>query len=280
MLTFLSDWSLTWQLVVQLLLLGAVSGFLAGLLGIGGGAIIVPFLHYLLVQHGVESGLAVKMAIATALGLIVFTSLSSARAHHAKGAVRWDLFAGIAPGIVLGALLSSAGVFALLKGAWLGLVFGLFVLFSAYKMIWGKRSVGTRTMPGKAGQAAAGVGIGFASGLVGAGGGFISVPFMTWCQVPIHRAVATSAALGFPIALFNTLGFIYSGWGLAHRPEGALGYLWVPALLCMAVASVSMAPLGARFAHSMNVQKLRKLFGCTLLVLGVYMLWRALSMGL
>lgn len=273
-------YSMTVLLVVQLVALGALSGFLAGLLGIGGGAIIVPFLQYLLVQHGVAPALAVKMAIATAMGLIVFTSMSSARAHHAQRAVRWDLVTGIAPGILIGAFIASAGVFALLKGAWLALVFALFVFFSAYKMLHGRKQMGSRTMPGKVGQVGAGSLIGFASGLVGAGGGFISVPFMTWCQVPIHRAVATSAALGFPIALFNAIGYIYSGWSVVGTPAGAWGYIWIPALVCMAVSSMAFAPLGATLAHRIDVAPMRRLFACTLLVLGAYMLYRGLRMGL
>lgn len=277
---FSLPYSLTPVLLVQLLALGAFSGFAAGLLGIGGGAIIVPFMQYLLVQHGVPQALAVKMAIATAMGLIVFTSLSSARAHHAKGAVRWNLVAGIAPGILLGAVVASAGVFALLKGSWLALTFAIFVFSSGYRMLRSRQGAGGRTMPGRGGQLAAGSVIGFASGLVGAGGGFISVPFMTWCRVSIHHAVATSAALGFPIALFNTLGYIYSGWTEFALPAGALGYVWLPALVCMAVSSMACAPLGAGLAHRIDVTPLRRLFACTLLLLGAYMLYRAFRIGL
>lgn len=273
-------YSLSLALLVKLLALGAFSGFSAGLLGVGGGAVIVPFMQYFLVQNGVPQALSVKMAIATAMGLIVFTSVSSARAHHARGAVRWDLVAGIAPGILLGAVMASAGIFALLNGSWLALVFAAFVTFSGYRMLRQSQGTGGRTMPGKGGQFAAGSVIGFASGLVGAGGGFISVPFMTWCQVPVHRAVATSAALGFPIALFNTLGYVYSGQAAAGLPAGALGYVWLPALACMAVSSMTCAPLGAAVAHRIDVAPLRRLFACTLLLLGAYMLYRAVSIGL
>ena len=187
-------------LILELALLGVVTGFLAGLLGIGGGMVMVPFITLLMGSRGVAGDLAVKMAIAT--------SLSSVRAHHQRGAVRWDLVRGLAPGIVAGSLLGSLGVFALLKGSSLALVFGLFVAFSASQMILNRKPKPTRQMPGRAGQFGAGAGIGLLSGLVGAGGGFISVPFMTWCNVAIHNAVATSAALGFPIALANTVGYL------------------------------------------------------------------------
>ncbi|MFO1233235.1 MAG: sulfite exporter TauE/SafE family protein, partial [Paenacidovorax caeni] len=180
-------------LIAELALLGLGTGFLAGLLGIGGGMVLVPFLTHILSKQGVEPGLAVKMAIATSMATIVFTSLSSVRAHHQRGAVRWDLVQRLAPGIVLGSLAASLGVFALLKGGFLAVFFALFVGFSAWQMLRNKKPAPSRQMPGTAGQLAAGGTIGFLSGMVGAGGGFISVPFMVWCNVPIHQAVATSA---------------------------------------------------------------------------------------
>ena len=269
------DWSLS--LIVELLALGLATGFLAGLLGIGGGMLMVPFLTIILGQRGVPAHLAVKMAIATSMATILFTSLSSVRAHHRRGAVRWPLVRGMAPGIVLGGLLAGAGAFALLKGQVLAAVFGLFVSFSATQMLRNKKPAPSRQMPGLAGQTAAGGGIGFVSGLVGAGGGFVSVPFMTWCNVPIHQAVATSAALGFPIALANTAGYIIGGWHLPAVVPGAFGYLYLPALGVIALASVSMAPLGARAAHAMDVAQLKKAFAVLLYGLAAYMLWKAWS---
>ena len=201
-------------LIVELGLLGLCTGFLAGLLGIGGGMLLVPFLTYLLGARQVAPDLAVKMAIATSMATIVFTSVSSVRAHHKRGAVRWDIVTKLAPGIVLGGFVASLGVFALLKGSFLAVFFGLFVSFSAVQMFLDKKPAPTRQMPGTAGQLGAGGFIGFLSGLVGAGGGFVSVPFMTWCNVPIHNAVATSAALGFPIAVANVAGYIVAGQGV------------------------------------------------------------------
>ena len=204
--------------IVELAGLGLMGGFMAGLLGIGGGMVLVPFISWIIVAHGVEQGLAVKMAIATSMATIFFTSMSSVRAHHRRGMVRWDLVKGIAPGIMIGALIVSIGIFSLLKGAWLSLMFGVLVTVAALQMLLDRKPKPTRQMPGPGGQAAAGGMIGFLSGLLGAGGGFISVPFMTWCNVPIHNAVATSAALGFPIAVFNVVGYIVSGWQVAGRP--------------------------------------------------------------
>lgn len=263
-------------LVTELLLLGSCTGFLAGLLGIGGGMLLVPFLTFILANRGVAPALAVKMAIATSMTTILFTSLSSVRAHHKRGAVCWPLVRGLAPGIVVGGLLAGAGAFALLKGQVLALVFAVFVGWSATQMLLGRKSEGDRRMPGLLGQAGAGTGIGFLSGMVGAGGGFVSVPFMTRRNVPIHLAVATSAALGFPIALANTLGYLIGGWSLPPALPGAVGYLYLPALGVIALASVTLAPLGARFSHTLDVRQLRRLFAMLLYALSAYMLYKGL----
>ena len=263
-------------LVVQLAVLGLVTGFLAGLLGIGGGMIMVPFISAILSGRGVEPGLAVKMAIATSMATIIFTSVSSVRAHHQKGAVRWDIVKRLAPGIVLGAMVASLGVFALLKGASLYFVFAAFVAFSGSQMFLDKKPSPTRQLPGTAGLLGAGGVIGALSGLVGAGGGFVSVPFMTWCNVAIHNAVATSAALGFPIALANVVGYVIAGQGLQGVPPYSFGYLWLPALVVIASCSVLMAPLGARAAHALPVKKLKRAFAVVLFTLAIYMLYKGI----
>ena len=263
-------------LIVELALLGLATGFLAGLLGIGGGMIMVPFISAMLGARGVAPGLAVKMAIATSMATIIFTSISSVRAHHKKGAVRWDIAWRLAPGIVLGAMVASLGVFALLKGAALYFVFGGFVTFSAVQMYLDRKPAPTRQLPGTAGMLGAGGVIGFLSGLVGAGGGFVSVPFMTWCNVAIHNAVATSAALGFPIAVANVAGYVASGQSVQGLPAGAIGYIWLPALVVIAVCSFLTAPLGAKAAHNLPVKKLKRVFASILYVLAAYMLWKGL----
>ena len=265
------------QLIIELALLGICTGFLAGLLGIGGGMIMVPFLTFMLSQRGVDANLTVKMAIATSMATIIFTSISSVRAHHKRGAVRWDLVKGLAPGIVLGSMIASLGVFAMLKGANLAIFFGLFVGFSATQMFLDKKPAPSRQVPGTAGLVAAGSAIGFLSGLVGAGGGFISVPFMAWCNVAIHTAVATSSALGFPIALANVLGYVLSGMSVTGLPDDAIGYIWVPALVVIALCSVFTAPLGAKAAHSLPVKKLKRIFAMILYTLAAYMLYKGLS---
>ena len=264
-------------LIAELAVLGVGTGFLAGLLGIGGGMIMVPFLTIILSNRSVAPNLAVKMAIATSMATIIFTSISSVRAHHRRGAVRWDIVKRLAPGIVVGGIIGSLGVFSLLKGSWLAIFFGLFVSFSATQMFLDKKPKPTRQMPGTAGQFVAGSCIGFLSGLVGAGGGFISVPFMTWCNIAIHTAVATSAALGFPIAVANVLGYILSGQNIQNLPPNSFGYIWLPALLVIAVCSFLVAPIGAKAAHNLPVSKLVRVFATILYVLAAYMLYKGFS---
>ena len=264
-------------LILALASLGLATGFLAGLLGIGGGMLIGPFMTIILSALGVPADLAVKMAIATSMATIMFTSISSVRAHHKRGAVRWDIVKGLAPGIVIGGALASAGVFALLKGSYLAIFFALFVGFSATQMFLDKKPKPSRQMPGTAGQVAAGSVIGFLSGLVGAGGGFISVPFMVAHNVSIINAVATSAALGFPIAVANTVGYVVSGASLPNLPPHSLGYVWLPALAVIASCSVLTAPLGAKVAHRLPVAKLKKVFALILYGLAAYMLWKGLQ---
>jgi uncharacterized membrane protein YfcA len=264
-------------LIAELAALGLLTGFLAGLLGIGGGMVMVPFLTLMLGDQGVSPDLAVKMAIATSMATIIFTSVSSVRAHHKKGAVRWDLVKGLALGIVMGSLVASMGAFAALKGAYLALFFALFVGFSATQMFLDKKPAPNRQVPGTPGLLGAGGVIGFLSGMVGAGGGFVSVPFMAWCNVAIHNAVATSAALGFPIALANVLGYVVAGQSVANLPDHSFGYVWLPGLVVIASCSVFMAPLGASAAHKLPVKQLKRAFASVLYLLAAYMLYKGLT---
>ncbi len=265
------------QLILELAVLGLCTGFLAGLLGIGGGMLMVPFITLIMTGRGVSPDLSVKVAIATSMATIIFTSVSSVRAHHKRGAVRWDVVWRLAPGIVMGAAVASMGVFSVLKGSSLALFFAFFVAFSATQMLLDRKPAASRTLPGTGGQLAAGGVIGFLSGLVGAGGGFVSVPFLTWCNVVIHQAVATSAALGFPIALANVVGYIIAGQSVEGLPSGALGYVYLPALAVIATASVLMAPLGVKAAHAMPVKQLKRVFAFILYLLAAYMLHRGLT---
>lgn len=260
-------------LLVELLLLGTVTGFLAGLLGIGGGMMMVPFITMILAAKGFPAEYVVKMAVATSLATICFTSMSSVRAHHKRGAVLWPVVKVLAPGILVGSLLGAQLAVAL-PGKWLGVLFALFVGFSATQMLLGRKPKPTRNLPGPAGTFAAGGVIGVLSALVGAGGAFVSVPFMTWCNIKIHDAVGTSSALGFPIALAGTLGYIWAGRDMPQMPPGSIGYLYLPGLIVISAASVALAPVGARVAHSLDVQPMRKVFALLLYGLAAYFLFR------
>lgn len=255
--------------------LGCVAGFAAGLLGIGGGMLLVPFLTALLTAQGLPLDLVVHSAIATSMASILFTSMSSVRAHHKRGAVRWDLVASFSPGIVIGGLLAGGAVFAALKTGWLALIFAVFVGYSAIQMLVNRKPKPTRQMPGPLGTGVAGAGIGFLSGLVGAGGGFVSVPFMLWCNVALHQAVATSAALGFPIALANTIGYVWSGMSVQDLPPGMIGYVYWPALIVLVLFSVFLAPVGAKAAHALPVATLKRIFAFLLFGLATYMLYKS-----
>ncbi len=265
------------SVIAMLLAIGLCTGFLAGLLGIGGGMVLVPCLVFILGKQGVTGDLTIKMAIATAMATILFTSISSVWAHHRRGAIRWDVARGLVPGIVGGGLLAGAGAFALLKGQTLGFFFAAFVGYSAWRMFKGraKETSVRQDVHGLLGLTAVGGGIGFISGLVGAGGGFLSVPYMTRCNVPIHKAIATSAALGFPIAVANVLGYVVSGWNLERIVGGGWGYFYLPALVLIVVCSIFTAPIGAKVAHGLNVAALKKVFALLLAVLALYMLYKS-----
>ena len=261
-------------LVAMLLALGAVIGFAAGLLGIGGGMLTVPFMMLLFTALKFPAQHIVHMAIATSLATIMFTSISSVRAHHRRGAVLWPVALRLAPGILAGSL-AGAWLASALPTHWLALLFALFVGFSATQMLLDRRPQPTRQLPGTAGMLAVGCAIGVASAIVGAGGAFLSVPFMTWCNVRVHNAVATSASLGFPIAAAGTLGYVISGWHLTGITPGAIGYVHVPALVTLAAVSVLTAPLGARVAHSLDTRGLKRVFALLLYLLAGYMLHKA-----
>lgn len=260
-------------LILELALLGTCTGFLAGLLGIGGGMLMVPFMTFILSSKGFPADYTVKMAVATSLATICFTSLSSVRAHHQRGAVLWPVARLLAPGILVGSVL-GAQIAVALPGKVLSVLFALFVGFSATQMFLDRKPKPTRTLPAGPGMFAMGGLIGMLSALVGAGGAFISVPFMTWCNVKIHNAVGTSSALGFPIALAGTLGYVWAGIGMPQMPAGSVGYIYLPALVIISIASMAMAPLGARTAHRMDIRPLKKVFATVLYGLAAYFLLR------
>lgn len=255
--------------------LGAVAGVLAGLLGIGGGLVIVPMLVFAFTWQGLPAEHMMHLALGTSLASIIFTAVSSFMAHHKRGAVRWEVVRRITPGIIIGTL---AGTFlaAALSTTFLKIFFAIFLYFVAWQILSGRKPQPGRELPGHGGMLGIGGGIGVFSSLVGIGGGTLSVPFMLWCNIGLHQAIGTSAAIGFPIAVAGTIGYIFNGWPVADLPAWSLGYIYLPALAGIVAASVLTAPWGVRLAHSLPVAKLKKIFAILLLAVASRMLWMAL----
>lgn len=257
------------------IVLGAMAGILAGLLGIGGGLVIVPMLVMAFGFQGIQTPYLMQIALATSLASIIFTSISSMLAHNRRGAVLWPIFKTITPGILIGAYLGSLLV-SVVPSNQLKAVFVVFVYYAAVQMFRNKKPKPTRHLPNFAGMSAAGGIIGAFSSLVGIGGGTLCVPFLVWCNVVVHQAIGTAAAVGLPIALASTLGNVMHGWGMAERPDYCFGFIYLPALIGIVTMSVLTAPLGARLAHSLPVGKLKRVFACLLVVVATKMLYSLL----
>jgi uncharacterized protein len=250
---------------------GAVAGILAGLLGIGGGLVIVPMLVFCLAWQAVPQDSIMHIALGTSMASIIFTSVSSFMAHHKRGAVHWTVVRRIVPGILVGTFLGTI-VASRLSTNFLKGFFGLFLYYVAVQMLWNKKPKPSRDLPGNAGMFGVGNVIGVVSSLVGIGGGTLSVPFMMWCNIPVHHAIGTSAAIGFPIAIAGTAGYILNGWNITTLPLHSFGYIYLPALAGIVGASVFTAPLGVKLAHSLPVPKLKRVFALLLFVVGTRML--------
>ncbi|MBG0777862.1 MAG: sulfite exporter TauE/SafE family protein [Desulfovibrionaceae bacterium] len=262
-------------IIIAYSLVGAVAGVLAGLLGIGGGLVIVPMLAIVFEMLGIPTQHLMHMALATSLACIIFNSVSSFMAHHRRGAVDWAVVKSITPGILIGTYLGTC-VAAWLPTSALKVFFVVFLYYAASNMLRNKKPKASRQLPGRLGMFATGNVIGAVSSLVGIGGGTLSVPFLVWCNVTIHRAIGTAAAIGLPIALAGTLGYVVNGWGEPGLPDYTLGYVYLPALAGIVCVSVFTAPLGARLAHSLPVGKLKTVFAILLLVVGTRMLIKLL----
>lgn len=253
------------------LAIGAMVGFLAGLLGIGGGMVMVPMLVFVFTAKEFPAEYMMHLALATAMATIVFTSASSVYAHHRQGTVDWAVARAMAPGVVAGSL-ASALVAGLIPTRPLAVFFTGFLFYAAAQMFFEVKPKASRQLPGAAGLFAAGAGIGGFSALLAAGGAFLTIPFLAACNVPLKRAIGTAAAIGFPIALAGTIGYVLQGLRVPGLPEASLGYVYLPAMLLVVVASMPAAPLGARLAHRLPVRRLRVVFALMLLALALRML--------
>lgn len=249
------------------LLLGAAAGLVAGLFGIGGGLLIVPVLIFSFSLQGMPAEILTHSAVATSLATIVFTSLASVRAHHARGAVRWQLFPPLTAGILVGAF---AGVWIAdaLAGKVLQALFGVFALLVALQMAFDLRPGRGDKEPSVGELVGAGGVVGCASAIFGIGGGTLTVPYLHWRTLTMQRAVATSAACGLPIALVGALGNIVSGWNETRLQDWHLGYIYLPAFVGIVLTSSLTARHGAALAHRLPQKILKRTFALLLLIVG------------
>jgi uncharacterized membrane protein YfcA len=231
---------------------------------------LVPVLSALFAAQALAPEHTVHLALGTAMASIVFTSSASVRAHHRRGAVDWGIVRRLAPGMVLGALLATLASGFIAQRV-LALAFAAIVYAGAAQMLLGGRPSASRGLPGTAGMLAVGTAIGVICGLVSAGGAFLTVPFMLLCGVPVLSAIGTAAALGIPVAVVGTVGFVASGWRVPGLPDAALGFVLLPALAALVAGSILTAPLGARLAHRLPVTTLKRVFALLLLALATRM---------
>ena len=253
------------------LAIGVTVGFLAGLLGIGGGMVMVPMLVFVFTAKGFPAQHMMHLSLATSMATIMFTSLSSVRAHHRHGAVDWAVMRAMSPGIVAGALAATL-VAGYVPTRPLAIFFTGFMFYAATQMFFEVRPKPSRQLPGAAGLFGAGAVIGGFSSVLAAGGAFLSIPFLARCNVPLKRAIGTAAANGFPIAAAGTVGYVLNGLRVEELPAGSLGYVYLPALGLIVAASMPAAPLGAQLAHRLPVRRLRIVFALLLLALALRML--------
>ena len=253
------------------LAIGLAVGFFAGLLGIGGGAVMVPMLVFVFTAQGLPADHIMHIALGTAMATIMFTSISSMRAHHAHGAVDWSIARAIAPGILAGSF-CAALVAGLISRRPLAAMFTALVFYAATQILFDLRPKESRELPGPGGLFSAGAVIGAVSSLLAAGGAFLCIPFLAWCSVPLRRAIGTAAAVGLPIAIAGTLGYVLQGMRVEGLPSPSLGYVYLPALALVVATSVLAAPVGARVAHRLPVKRLRIVFALVLYALATRML--------
>lgn len=257
---------------LYLLVAGALAGLLAGLLGVGGGIVVVPVLLYLLPKFGVAPQWVAHVSVGTSLATIVFTGASSVWCHHALGAVRWPMVYSLVPGLIFGAG-AGAWLTAWVPGEYLKRIIGLVILLVSLKMLLNLKPPAHWALPKLIPRFFITAAIGALSALCGVGGGSFMVPFLTACRVPMHSAVAVSAACGLPIAFFGMLGYVVSGLALSDLPASSIGYVFWPAALVIVVPSMIFAQFGAKLTHKIPVGLLKTLFGILLVIVGLRLLF-------
>jgi uncharacterized membrane protein YfcA len=261
--------------ILGFLLLGSFVGFMAGLLGLGGGGIMVPMLTSMFLLQGMAIEHVVHLALGTSMASMIVTSFASLRAHHSRGAVLWVVVKKMAGGIVLGTFLATF-IASYMSSMYLAIFFAVFMAFVSLQMFLNKRPKPSRELPGSGGLFTAGTGIGVISALVAIGGGSLTIPYLAWHNVDIKKTIGTSAAIGLPIAVAGTLGYLINGWDNSSIETLTLGFVSLPAVLFMSVTSFFMAPVGAKLTHRLPINILRKTFAVLLVLLSIKMLFTVL----
>ena len=249
---------------------GLFVGFFAGLLGIGGGSVMVPILSLTFAAQGYSGDYVVHMALATSMATIIPGAISSTWAHHRHQAVNWMVVRQMGPGILVGTF-SGAVIAHFSSTAFLKTFFIVFICFLAVQLLFDLKPKTRHALPGAGGMFAFGSLMGVISSFAGIGGAVLSIAFLTWCNLRMHDAIGTAAAIGVPLAIAGTIGFIVTGLFDKGLPEGSLGYVYLPAFAGIAITSFLIAPLGAKLAHRLPVVVLRRVFVVFLVALAVKM---------
>ncbi len=263
--------------LIIFLIIGAFAGFAAGLFGVGGGTIIVPLLYIVFSQMGYSPDIIMHLALGTSLATIVVTSISSLLAHNKNGAVLWPVFKNLAPPMAIGCFF-GAGIAGKLSGMHLQLIVGIFLLWVAYTMFTGAKKVvdPNKSLPSTGKQIVAGSGIGIASAIFGIGGGSLTVPYLTHYGVVMQKAVGTSAACGLPIAIAGALGFMFFGMKAHVDVPNTIGFVHIYAFIGISIMSFVTAKFGAKTAHALSPQMLKKCFAVLLLMVGCFFLFKGI----
>ncbi len=261
------------QIIIFYALAGLIAGLIGGMVGLSGGVIIVPVLHFLFIKQGFPLSILMQLAVTTSLATILVTSPSATYVHHKKGAVPWSTVNHLIPGLLLGACLGAILADSV-SSTVLRIAFGVFVVLVGIQIWLDFKPKAHATLPSTPGLVGSGVGIGLLSTLMGIGGGTLTVPFLLWCNVNLRNAVAVSSACGFPIAAAATVALIITGWDEQNLPEHTFGYLYWPAVLIISAMTLFSAPLGARLAHYLPIQTLKRVFAIVLVLVGIRMLMK------
>ncbi len=254
------------------LALGAFVGFFAGLLGIGGGAAMVPVLAFIFAAKQFAPAHVVHLALGTAMAAILFTSVSSVRAHQQHGAVSWDIVRRMAPGIIAGTF-GGALLASVLDVRLLTIAFTILIYYLSAQMLFDRKpQPGTMSQTVAGSSAAAAAAIGVISSLTATGGAALIVAYLVKRGTLIHQAIGTAAAIGWPLAAAGTAGYVLTGWRQSGLPEYSVGYVYGPALAGIVIASMLLAPVGARLSHRTPGTLLKKIFAVVLFLLATKML--------